>query len=77
MDFSGKKLARLRLPRQLNVTETMAIEIKLRAEFGYRSIEDELRRLLMLGIKYEDSMLRNDFPSTEPHQGTLFGTGGR
>jgi hypothetical protein len=74
MDLSGKKTDRLRLPRQLNVSGVMALEVKLRAEFSYRSIEDELRWLLMLGIKYEDWLSGNETMGTNAHQISLFGT---
>ena len=46
-----KKTARLHLPQQLCVSETMADEIRALAELEYRQIEDELRYLLSLGIK--------------------------
>jgi plasmid stability protein len=54
----------------------MALEIKLRAEFQYRSIEDELRFLLMMGITYEDRLAFNEKIDTNAHQFSLFGTQG-
>jgi hypothetical protein len=76
MDLSGKKTNRLRLPRQLNVSSVMALEVKLRAEFAYRGVEDQIRYLLMLGMKREDEILRNETTRTDVHQKSLFGTDG-
>jgi len=65
--FTGKKVRRLRLPRQLCVSEEMAREIHRRAERGFRTNEDEIRWLISLGMMREDEMSGNEQMRTSAH----------
>ena len=67
----GKKTVRLKLSRQICFSELMAAEIRARAERGFRSIEDEIRFLLHLGLAREDEMY-NETQITSHHQPSLF-----
>lgn len=78
MQFTGKKTRRLRLPRQLCVSEEMAREIEMRAERGFRSKEDQVRLLMSLGMMKEDELQGNERSGAFAHQQSLFSTeGGR
>jgi hypothetical protein len=74
MQFTGKKTQRLRLPRQLCMSEEMAREIERRAERGFRSKEDQVRLLMSLGMMKEDEMARNGQQVSLSHQHSLFST---
>jgi hypothetical protein len=72
--MSGKKVVRMKLSRQICVDELMAMEIKHRADRGFRSQEDEIRFLIHLGLEREDQMYSNDTQDTFTQQPSLFST---
>jgi hypothetical protein len=71
----GKKTVRMKLSRQICLSETMALEIQHRAERGFRSLEDQLRFLIYLGLEREDQIYSNEQAGTCSHQRSLFNSG--
>ncbi len=55
MPPSGKKSERLWLPKQLCCDPFMAARLRNRAESNCRKLEDEIRFLLMEGLKQHES----------------------
>ncbi len=60
MPPSGKKTERLWLPWQLCCDPLLACRIRDLADRGNRKLEDQLRRLIMLGLIREEQIQRNE-----------------
>lgn len=54
MNFSGKRLDRIRLPKQLRYPTDLAWQIRAMAQMGNRSYESQILHLVQQGIRYEE-----------------------
>ena len=67
MDFNGKLTQRFLLPKQIGTDEAVADEIRSSSNVDGRSINDQLRFLLKLGLHYRRIQMGQAFLPPSAH----------